>query len=157
MPALLTTKGRTICVCALFSLLLFLSASAARTQDTQTKIKPVPCTPTSAASGEQMFNAYCAACHGTDAKGNGPAAPALKAPVPDLTTLAQRNGGKYPATKVETVIRFGAEAHFAHGSQNMPVWGPIFGSMTATSGTTSPEVQLRIANLTHYLGTLQVK
>jgi hypothetical protein len=55
MPTLLTPKDRTICVCALFYLLLFLAASAARAQDTQTKIKPVPCTPTSAASGEQIL------------------------------------------------------------------------------------------------------
>jgi mono/diheme cytochrome c family protein len=102
-----------------------------------------------------MFNAYCATCHGKDAKGNGPAAPALKGSPPDLTTLAHRNGGKYPATQVETVLRFGAEAYGVHGSQEMPVWGPIFGSMYESSR--SPEVQLRITKLTHYLGTLQVK
>ena len=155
MPTLLTTKGRTISVCALFSLSLFLAASAARAQDTQTKIKKVPVKPTSAGSGEEMFNEYCAACHGKDAKGNGPAAPALKGPLPDLTTLAQRNGGKYPESRVATVIRFGAGTHVAHGSQDMPVWGPIFGSMHRSSA--SPEVQLRINNLAHYLGTLQVK
>ena len=155
MPTLLTTKGRTICVCTLFSLSLFLAASAARTQEPQTKIKTVPARPTSAGSGEEMFNEYCAACHGKDAKGNGPAAPALKGSLPDLTTLAQRNGGKYPAEHVMTVIRFGAGTHAAHGSQDMPVWGPIFGSMHQSSA--SPEVQLRISNLSRYLGTLQVK
>jgi hypothetical protein len=72
-----------------------------------------------------------------------------------LTTLAQRNGGKYPAMQVESIIRFGAGAHAAHGTQTMPVWGPIFGSMDASSRLS--EVQLRITNLTHYLGTLQVK
>ena len=153
MPTLSTTKGRTICLCALFSLLL--AASAARAQNTQTTIKPVPVKPTSAASGEKMFNEYCAACHGKNAKGDGPAAPALKVPPPDLTTLAQRNGGKYPAMQVQTILHFGAEAHAAHGSQDMPVWGPIFGSMSESSN--SSEVQLRIANLTNYLETLQVK
>ena len=74
MPTSLTPKDRTICVCALFYLLLFLAASAARAQDTQTKTKPVPFKPTSAGSGEQMFNEYCASCHGKDAKGDGPAA-----------------------------------------------------------------------------------
>jgi mono/diheme cytochrome c family protein len=155
MPTLSALKDRTICVCALFYLLLFLAASAARAQDTQTKTKPVPVKPTSVGSGKQMFNEYCASCHGKDAKGNGPAAPALKEPPPDLTTLAHRNGGKYPATQVATVLRFGAEANAAHGSDDMPVWGPIFGSMYESSR--SPEVQLRITELTHYLGTLQVK
>ena len=154
MPTSLTPTNRTIYVCALFYLLLFL-APAARAQDTQTKTKPVPVKPTSVGSGEQMFNEYCASCHGKDAKGHGPAAPALKGPPADLTELAQRNGGKYPEAYVETVIRFGAPANAAHGSEDMPVWGPIFGSMSGSSR--SPEVQLRITNLARYLGTLQVK
>jgi mono/diheme cytochrome c family protein len=155
MPTLLAPKDRTIYVCALFYLLLFLAAPAARAQDTQTKTKPVPVKPTSVGSGKQMFNEYCASCHGKNAKGDGPAAPALKEPLPDLTSLARRNGGKYPEAHVETVIRFGAEANAAHGSEDMPVWGPIFGSMSGSSR--SPEVQLRISKLAHYLGTLQVK
>ena len=155
MPTSLAPTNRTICVCALFYLLLFLAASVATAQDTQTKTKPVPFKPMSAGSGEQMFNAYCASCHGKDAKGDGPAAPALKGHPSDLTELARRNGGKYPEAYVETVIRFGAPANAAHGSEDMPVWGPIFGSMSGSSR--SPEVQLRITNLARYLGTLQVK
>lgn len=151
MPTFLTTKRHTVCVYTFLSVSLFLAASAATAQ----KIKTVPAKTTSAGSGEEMYMSYCAACHGKDAKGDGPAAPALKDPVPDLTTLAQRNGGKYPATHVMNAIRFGAEAHVAHGSQDMPIWGPIFGSMHQSSA--SPEVQLRLANLSHYLETLQVK
>jgi mono/diheme cytochrome c family protein len=151
MPTFLTMKRHTLCVCTLFSLFTFLDVSAAMSQ----KIKTVPAKTTSAGSGEEMYNSYCAACHGKDAKGDGPAAPALKDPVPDLTTLAQRNGGKYPASRVAAVIRFGAEAHAAHGSPDMPIWGPIFGGMHQSSA--SPEVQLRINNLSHYLETLQAK
>jgi hypothetical protein len=44
--------------------------------------------------GADLFRAYCASCHGRDAKGHGPAAPALKATVPDLTVLAKNNGGR---------------------------------------------------------------
>lgn len=154
MHTLLTTKDRTICVGGLFCLLLFV-ASAARAQNTPPKIKMVPPPKTSAASGAEMYNAYCASCHGKDGKGDGPAAPALKGPVPDLTTLAQRNGGKYPAAHVDAVIRFGAEAPVAHGTLTMPTWGPMFGAMHQS--TNSPEVRLRISNLTQYLGTLQVK
>ncbi|HEU4635862.1 MAG TPA: c-type cytochrome [Edaphobacter sp.] len=151
MPILLPSKRHTLCVCTLFSLSLFLAPSSAMSQ----KIKTVPAKPTSAGSGEEMYNSYCASCHGKDGKGDGPAAPALKDPVPDLTTLAQRNGGKFPQQHVAAVIRFGAEAHAAHGSPDMPIWGPIFGGMHQSSA--SPEVQLRINNLSHYLETLQVK
>ena len=47
-------------------------------------------------SGGQMFLSYCAPCHGKDAKGGGPMAPALKATPSDLTTLSKRNNGKFP-------------------------------------------------------------
>jgi mono/diheme cytochrome c family protein len=40
-----------------------------------------------------MFRSYCAVCHGLDAKGSGPAAPALKMEPADLTTLAKENQG----------------------------------------------------------------
>jgi cytochrome c553 len=35
----------------------------------------------------EMFKAYCAACHGDSAKGDGPATPTLKSPPSDLTIL----------------------------------------------------------------------
>jgi mono/diheme cytochrome c family protein len=100
-----------------------------------------------------MFNAYCAVCHGKDGKGGGPATTALKTPPPDLTTLAQGHGGKYPASYVQSVIRFGAGSFTAHGSKEMPMWGPAIASL---SGDTNL-VTLRINNLTHYIETLQVK
>ena len=68
--------------------LLFSVATLTMAQESETNIKKVPIQRTSAASGEEMFDVYCAACHGKDAKGNGPAAAELKMPPPDLTTLA---------------------------------------------------------------------
>ena len=103
-----------------------------------------------------MYKAYCAVCHGTDGKGNGPAVPALKASVPDLTTLAQRHGGKYPANYVESVLRFGTDTHAAHGSQDMPIWGPVFDAMNPNQSM-SNKTTMRIDNLASYIGTLQVK
>ena len=119
----------------------------------QTEVKHVPVKRTSAASGPEMFKTYCAVCHGTDGSGNGPAASALKVPPSDLTTLAQRNGGKYPALKVSSVIR-GEEALPAHGSKDMPIWGKLFWSM---SGGHDSEVQQRVANLNKYIESLQAK
>ncbi len=49
-------------------------------------------------TGKVMFKQYCAACHGSDAKGHGPARAALKVPAADLTTLAKRHGGEFPTT-----------------------------------------------------------
>jgi mono/diheme cytochrome c family protein len=108
---------------------------------------------TSPASGKEMFMSYCASCHGKDAKGDGPAANALKQLPADLTTLAKRNGGKYPSDKVTTVLR-GQAKLMAHGDQEMPVWGPVFWRM---SQGREEQVQMRIANLNRYLESLQEK
>jgi len=78
----------------LLSALLFSTTMLTMAQQSQTTIKKAPIQRTSATSGQEMFNTYCAACHGKDAKGNGPAGGALKVPPPDLTTLSQRHDGK---------------------------------------------------------------
>ncbi len=119
----------------------------------QKEVKHVPIKPTSAASGQEMYKTYCAVCHGVDGKGNGPAAEALKVPPPDLTTLAEKNGGKYPAMKVSAIIR-GDQMMPSHGSKEMPVWGDLFWSM---SGGHASEVQQRVTNLNHYIESLQKK
>jgi len=107
------------------------------------------------ASGEEMYRTYCAVCHALDGKGGGPATPALRDQVPDLTTLSQRHGGKYPARYVESVLRFGMAKGFpAHGNKDMPIWGRVFASEPRTAESTVTE---RITNLTQYLGTIQTK
>jgi mono/diheme cytochrome c family protein len=116
-------------------------------------VKHVPIKPTNPASGQEMFKNYCAVCHGQDAKGNGPAASAMKVPPTDLTALAQKNGGKYPAMHVSSVVRGEADLP-AHGSKDMPVWGPLF--LRLSQGH-EPEVQQRIANLNQYIESLQAK
>jgi len=122
-------------------------------ESTKTEIKHVPIKPTSAASGQEMYKSYCAVCHGIDGKGKGPAAEALKVPPTDLTTLAEKNAGKYPALQVSAVIR-GESAVTAHGSKDMPIWGKLFWSM---SGGHESEVQQRVANLNKHIESLQKK
>ena len=116
-------------------------------------IKHVPVKATSPGSGKEMYTAYCAVCHGTDGKGGGPAASALKIPPTDLTVLAKNNGGKYPSMKVSATIH-GEATTAAHGSKDMPVWGPLFWGMSRGH---SAEVQQRVANLSEYIETLQAK
>ena len=105
------------------------------------------------ASGKQTYTHYCAACHGADARGNGPAAVLLNTPPPDLTTLAKRHGGKFPYEYVSDVLRFGTRI-VAHGSSDMPIWGPIFGSMESYDEVA---VRKRIKELSDYLASLQEK
>ena len=133
--------------------LISIAMLAGAQEQAQKVVKHVPVKPTSAASGEEMFNTYCAACHGKDGKGNGPAAEALKVPPPDLTVLTKNNKGRYPSLKVSAVIR-GEQAMPAHGSKDMPVWGSLFWKMS--QGHES-EVQQRIANLNKYVEGMQQK
>ncbi len=116
-------------------------------------VKHVPISDVSPSSGKEMFQSYCAVCHGKDAKGDGPAASALKVPPPDLTQLAKKNGGKFPAAHVASVIRGQADLA-SHGSKDMPVWGPLFSSISKGQ---EGQVQQRVANLVGYLETLQEK
>jgi mono/diheme cytochrome c family protein len=108
---------------------------------------------TAATNGKQMYGSYCASCHGVDGKGAGPAAVALKVRPSDLTVLSKNNGGKFPAAHVISVLQFGAE-NSAHGTAEMPVWGPVLGGMNQTA----PELRtLRVSNLSRYLESLQAK
>ena len=119
----------------------------------QTQVKKEPIKESSAASGEAMYKEYCAVCHGITGKGDGPAVPALKTPPPDLTTLAKRNNGKYPDDHVTSILKFGTKTP-AHGSSDMPIWGPAFQSLK--KGDTAI-VAMRISNLSSYIKSLQAK
>lgn len=78
-------------------------------------------------AGGDLFAFYCATCHGRDGKGNGPVAAALKTAPPDLTLLARRNGGTFPQRRVEAFVTNNGETPAsAHGTTEMPVWGPVF-------------------------------
>jgi mono/diheme cytochrome c family protein len=134
-----------------FVVLLFAIVGRAGAQDKTTKKAPIE--QTSPAPGVEMFKNYCAVCHGKDAKGDGPAAPDLKVQPPDLTTLAKRHDGKFPDSYVATVLRNGPKAP-AHGTAEMPVWGPLFLSI---SGGDQGLVNLRISNLVSYPKSVQVK
>jgi mono/diheme cytochrome c family protein len=105
------------------------------------------------ASGKQTYREYCASCHGEDGKGIGPAASALKTPPSDLTTLAKRHAGNFPEDYVAEILRLGKPIQ-AHGSSDMPVWGPIFG---ARDKFNEVAVRQRIKNLCAYLASLQEK
>lgn len=106
--------------------------------------------------GEALFGFYCATCHGTAATGNGPMSPSLVVAPADLTTLAARNGGVFPTTRVVTRID-GRDPLISHGSM-MPVYGDFFeGTDVATKAETGQPIMTSqpIADLLAYLETLQ--
>lgn len=107
-----------------------------------------------APAGAQMYEQYCASCHGTSGVGDGPAAPALRVPPADLTRIAARRGGDFPDSEIARFIdgRFDLPAH---GSREMPIWGRRFAAPIA-KGTEPDEVARgRILTLVEYLKTIQ--
>ncbi len=127
--------------------------SFAQDASSQTTVKHSPIGVTSPASGKEMFNSYCASCHGQDAKGNGPVASDLKNPPADLTQLSAKNGGKFPEMHVASVIE-GKASLSSHGTQDMPVWGPLFSQISQGQHAV---VHQRVTNLTKYIESLQAK
>ena len=114
---------RVLTFISLAVILVAISVCAAAQQapaQSAPEIKHVPIARTPADSGKEMFKSDCAVCHGKDGKGDGPAASAMKTPPTDLTLLAQKNGGKYPAAHVAAVIK-GQASTPSHGSEDMPV------------------------------------
>lgn len=73
----------------------------------------------------------------------------------DLTALSKNNGGAYPSTHIISVLQFGAAAP-AHGTAEMPVWGPVFAQMNP-SYSEKDVIALRVSNLARYIESLQVK
>jgi len=104
----------------------------------------------SSVKGPDLFRAYCASCHGLDAKGTGPAARALKDEVPDLTVLTRNNRGQFPTLRVRQMI-MGDQVVAAHGSREMPIWGPIFHQIEEDQDFGN----VRLANLVKYLESIQ--
>ena len=120
---------------------------------TTTTIKHVPLTSTSAASGKEMFDGYCAVCHGADGKGNGPAAPALKTPPANLTQLAAKESGKFPDDRVFGILSGKVEVT-AHGSSEMPMWGSLLKNLAHGD---LKMANLRARNLADYVRSIQAK
>lgn len=106
-----------------------------------------------AMSGQELYKVYCASCHGTDARGNGPVAPALKARVSDLTLLSKTHGGKFPLLRVEQAIDGEEGIPAVHGTREMPVYYELFEGIRRDTAF----VAQRIGLLTSYIESLQQK
>jgi mono/diheme cytochrome c family protein len=101
--------------------------------------------------GPALYKAYCASCHGSDAKGSGPMANSLKVAPADLTRISARNGSAFPLARVSRIISGEEVLPNGHGSSDMPAWGPIFSKVEADQDLG----RVRIDNLARYLSQLQ--
>ena len=112
-------------------------------------VREVPVKLSASIDGRELYREHCAVCHGVDAKGNGPAADALKKRPTDLTQISRRNSGKFPALAVQEKIRGGDIIE--HGTLEMPIWGKVLTPM----GRAKADADLRIYALLQYVEKIQ--
>ena len=140
-----------ILVCLLATLSASQPQSSANEQSVPgKKLKIVHIANVDPTSGAQMYQSYCASCHGTQGKGNGPAVEFLKTPPPDLTRLSLINGGEYPKARVLAKLRRSPHSG-SEASLTMPDWDRLFRSLHSGQS----QVNLREYNLTTYIQSLQ--
>jgi mono/diheme cytochrome c family protein len=108
--------------------------------------------PESHVSGKSVFTTYCASCHGESGRGNGTVAIFLRRAPADLTQIAIRNKGTFPAERVFQQID-GRQVVKPHGESQMPVWGDAF-SKSATNAD-ERAVREKITALVAYLESIQ--
>jgi mono/diheme cytochrome c family protein len=102
--------------------------------------------------GQQLYRTHCASCHGAAGHGDGPLTQYLNVPPANLTGIAARNRGVFPADVVHRIID-GRRVLKTHGDSSMPIWGDVFslsGSADAEKATAA-----RIRALVAYIETLQ--
>jgi hypothetical protein len=137
------TRQRLVTLVSVAGATLFVSVAAGSAQ-------PPPGQETY--SGSELFKTYCAACHGTSARGDGPLAEDMRKPPPDLTQFAARNGDVFPAALVARIID-GRQPVKGHGGPDMPVWGDAF--KASRSCSSEEAVQARIRALVEFLQHIQ--
>jgi len=104
--------------------------------------------------GGDVFRTYCAVCHGTSGKGDGPLAASLRKPPADLTLFTKNNEGTFPRELVAKIID-GREPVPGHGGGDMPVWGDAFSRSLEDSDPES--VKQKIRSVVDHLESLQQK
>lgn len=141
-------SARPAIALAMLAMLLPLWTSSARGQEPIEDI------------GKQEFMRSCAVCHGEKGKGDGLMTGLLLVNPPDLTSIAKRHGGKFPAAWVYRIID-GRQEVRPHGSEEMPIWGDRYradalrGLPLPLNVSADAVVHGRILSLVYYLELIQ--
>ena len=104
-------------------------------------------------SGEELFQRFCASCHGESGRGDGPVARGLAVAVPDLTAISRRYDG-FPAARIRETID-GRGLIDAHGTRTMPVWGYEFWVESGADIVAEREMRELIDKLLEHVRSLQ--
>lgn len=105
-------------------------------------------------SGARLYEVFCASCHGSQGRGDGPVAPFIKADVPDLTLISARSGGQFPAEQVYRSVD-GQSRRPTHGPRHMPVWGYEFFAGDGDDESAHKQAGDMVERLVAYLASIQ--
>ena len=115
---------------------------------------PAKGTPEFLQVGRAQYMKYCATCHGPTGTGDGIAANTFNKHPGDLTTLARKNGGRFPMMNVVSIVK-GDTPIAAHGTREMPVWGEIIGQPLADPMYRQDAADAKIMSIASYLESIQ--
>jgi cytochrome c553 len=136
---------RSTAVCGLAAfVLLGVTADAQGPRPAQPPLVP------ESLAGSVSFDLYCASCHGRGGRGDGPTASSLRTTPADLTVLTRNNRGAFPRDRALSYIE-GSTRAVAHGSRDMPVWGPTLRALDASDA----RVTVRLRNLVSFIESIQ--
>jgi mono/diheme cytochrome c family protein len=130
-------------------LVLTLTAACATTSTRERDVREL--------SGMELYERLCSSCHGVSGRGDGPIASLIAIGVPDLTRIAHRDGGEFPAEDVRLTID-GRWDRRAHGARDMPVWGwQLYDTSATNDADERARVTSMIDRLVDYLRSIQVE
>ena len=140
----MTGRNTTLAMMSLMVVVVIAAPAPARGREGQTagQVSPV--------DGRTVFKIYCASCHGEYGRGNGTVAVFLRRPPADLTKIAKRNKGVFPAERVYQLVD-GRQGLKAHGDSQMPVWGDAF----SKAGSDEASIKARLQAMVKYLESIQ--
>jgi mono/diheme cytochrome c family protein len=102
-------------------------------------------------SGEYLYRAFCASCHGSHGTGDGSVANILRVPPSNLTQIARRNGGVFPRDRIFAAID-GRQTVRGHGPGEMPIWSDV---LKTTESQNEAVIRKRLDALVTYVESLQ--
>ncbi|KAA8608285.1 c-type cytochrome [Salipiger aestuarii] len=109
-----------------------------------------------AADGRALYMEYCSACHGENARGDGPMARAMTPAPKDLTLISLRHGDSFPRAKVLSTIDGYTKSDLAGPS--MPEFGELLEGdlipLDTGDGKMTPTPRKMVA-LVEYLESVQ--
>ncbi len=103
---------------------------------------------------QREYQSACATCHGADGRGVGEWSDLLAHDVPDLTQIARRNGGFFPAERVYRRIDGRHDSRPYH-VREMPAWGAEYAAWGQQCSHPEAFATTRITALVEYLRRIQ--